>query len=218
MGFEAVFDVLLDRYSFSQHPRSHDGWESALNSSELLDDRPLRALGREWNEYSISGVDVRTMLNTPISEPNPSFTTVCLQPPGSQQRRAFVQDANNTLRGLYSRHPPTEETPAVTFISIGRSCYVLVVLCDEWEELLHLDQSSERMGIAPPPHIVVAAITFDYSTSISYPPTHQCAPVLHPKSPTERRESGQDLWQATHLTRTEFTSHAESFPPRRGSR
>jgi len=78
------------------------------------------------------------------------FTTVCSQPPGSQQRLAFVQAANASLRGLYSRRPPTEETPAIIFISIRGSCHVLVVLRDEWEKLLHLDQwahpSPERMA------------------------------------------------------------------------
>jgi Fungal protein kinase len=137
-------------------PSPTDGWGSALNSSESLDESLLRALGREWSEYSISGVDFRTMImysDVPVSKEEPhtnsSFTAVSLQPPGSQQRRAFVQAANSSLRAFYSQHSPTKDKPAVAFISLSRSCHVLAVLRDEWENLLHLDQwtcpSPERM-------------------------------------------------------------------------
>jgi hypothetical protein len=136
-----------------------EGQESTFNTSEILDESHLEALGSEWDEYSTSGVDIRTMLNhlmcddIPISkEPHTDspFTAVCLQPPGSRQRRAFVQATNTSLRAFYSRHPPTEERPAVTFISLSKSCYVLVVLRDEWENVLHLDQ-----WVRPSPEAIV---------------------------------------------------------------
>jgi Fungal protein kinase len=130
-------------------PTLIEGREITLNTSEAFDENCLEELGSEWDEYSLSSVYIRAMLNNimhgniPISpgpHANSPFTEVWSQLPGPEQRQAFVQAANANLRTFYSRHPPTGERPAVTFISLRKSCHVLAVLRDEWESLLHLDQ------------------------------------------------------------------------------